>query len=58
MIQQRVQYSWWLRNRLHVLHFLWQSEQNQSEESGLSQDPHITFSAEEVNNGEEGGEGK
>lgn len=47
-----------LKKRLHVEHFVWQSEQNQSEDNVLLQEPHITLSSEEDNWGEDGGEGK
>lgn len=43
---------------MHVEHFVWQSEQNQSEDNVLLQEPHITLSLEADNWGEDGGEGK
>lgn len=61
--QQRVQCSPALRNRLHVAQRWWQSAQNQSDESTLSQDPQMTLPSLGSSccgccTGEEGGEGK
>jgi hypothetical protein len=56
--QHLVQYSCPVRNRLHVEHFVWQDEQNQSVPSARSQDPQSAFSAADASNGEEGGDGK
>lgn len=43
---------------MHVEHLVWQSEQNQSEDNVLLQEPHITLSLAADNWGEDGGEGK